>query len=846
MCYLDILDNLPCLCFSSSQFKMILWILCERGACDVPMFTAFRRMQEHVHKVCSVHVEHSTSDFGNIFYTTDIHDLVSHDLSNPLVAPHVQIYPEDVGRGPISEMWQVPNGCWHELLQDMLPPSILVGFRRYYIHEVAELTNGSWVIPQLWVQEGGTIHADCFHVERLSLLDKAPLVRVLAHEKLWLPVSDFAATHSDIAAWLGEVLFDEDSRTFAGKIPNCNRQIDQGDDLFTIWVPLWADDVSGACTKQYQKHINVYSQNANLPGTLLQQEFFVRFISTSPHATALEQLAMVTKHIKSTHLEPVESFNAATGHPCRFRLQIPDFPADNPQQSEEVSHIGHQGNCKCQACKAGGSNGFKATAENYHEFYEVMRMFPSHTGAPHSVQEIRACVLEQLRLATFGVESHVESLQTSSGTKDKIAYHWIDLLIPQACQIQKSQPTRCHQEISEELLAWLASQTSQPYNALLDIPFVDPSQDTLHNLHSGWTLLQQELFAIRLQSTDISGLRVPPIHAEYMMQYRNALIGKHFKTLIQTTIFHLHDIVTVDQLTLIRALGELRPVLWMSTIDDMDEYLGDLQLCIDNVLNAFANLDPAKILIKIKLHTLIHECFNAVFRMCSILSNHQAPSRDIAQKLVDLDRVKHILSGGFWRQESQWVNAGHDVRSILRTVPVIQQHLGWVPPPAWDPGFPKAVASKKRTGDKCYLGSWAIYSIGCIACIFIPSSKISAEFALGEALHHKYGMPVLLRPSKYLILDLVVKSKQGYVQAIQFTINVQHDCDSAGCTPSGLAHHQQEHLSSEATLRVIKHREADHFVVNMHAFHNARLLRKYLPQYLTVPRPLYSDRQQHH
>ncbi|KAK0453817.1 hypothetical protein EV421DRAFT_1766739, partial [Armillaria borealis] len=171
----------------------------------------------------------------------------------------------------------------------------------------------------------------------------------------------------------------------------------------------------------------------------------------------------------------------------------------------------------------------------------------------------------------------------------------------------------------------------------------------------------------------------------------------------------------------------------------------------------------------------------------------------------------------------------------------------------------KGTSVTAQTGDKCHLGSWAIYrfesrntdgsmclgsAIGRLACIFIPSSKISAghglivveEFTLGE-LHHKYGMPVLLGPSKHLVLDSA---------AIQFAINVQHDCDSAGCTPSGLAHRQQERLSSEATLRVIEHREADHFVVNMHAFHNARLLRKYLPRYLTVPRPLYSDRQQHH
>ncbi|KAJ6610339.1 hypothetical protein B0H10DRAFT_1769300, partial [Mycena sp. CBHHK59/15] len=127
-----------------------------------------------------------------------------------------------------------------------------------------------------------------------------------------------------------------------------------------------------------------------------------------------------------------------------------------------------------------------------------------------------------------------------------------------------------------------------------------------YDLHHNWTPVQQDIFTIRLQSTNLDGLRVPPIRAAYMMQYCNGLIGKHFKTLMQTTIFHIHDIVTPNQFTLVRALGELGPILWTAVIDDMEEYLADLQILIDNLLDASANIDPSKILIKLKLHVLLH------------------------------------------------------------------------------------------------------------------------------------------------------------------------------------------------------------------------------------------------
>lgn len=156
----------------------------ECGARDVPSFKAFRAMQAHIRNVSGVSVTASTSDIGNVFYTTDIRDLVSkvniidfsfnnhhimcgpvQDFANPEVAPSLQRHPEDVVGGSISEMWQVPNGRWHELPRDKLMPSILVGMKRFYIDEVAGRKDGTWVIPVIWIEQNGEIHADCRMVD---------------------------------------------------------------------------------------------------------------------------------------------------------------------------------------------------------------------------------------------------------------------------------------------------------------------------------------------------------------------------------------------------------------------------------------------------------------------------------------------------------------------------------------------------------------------------------------------------------------------------------------------------------------------------------------------------------
>lgn len=93
-------------------------------------------------------------------------------------------------------------------------------------------------------------------------------------------------------------------------------------------------------------------------------------------------------------------------------------------------------------------------------------------------------------------------------------------------------------------------------------------------IHTSLSPEQRELFVIKLQASDLDGLKVPPLRAAYMMQYRNALIGKHFKTLMQTMVFHIHDLgLTNAQFDLVNAVGRLGSMLWVHEIDNMEQYL---------------------------------------------------------------------------------------------------------------------------------------------------------------------------------------------------------------------------------------------------------------------------------
>lgn len=71
--------------------------------------------------------------------------------------------------------------------------------------------------------------------------------------------------------------------------PNPVRAIANKKPVFSLRIMPWSDDVSGNVSKQYNAHVNMYMTNLNLPHQKLSQEYFVRFCSTSPHASSSEQ-----------------------------------------------------------------------------------------------------------------------------------------------------------------------------------------------------------------------------------------------------------------------------------------------------------------------------------------------------------------------------------------------------------------------------------------------------------------------------------------------------------------------------------------------------------------------------
>jgi hypothetical protein len=89
-----------------------------------------------------------------------------------------------------------------------------------------------------------------------------------------------------------------------------------------------------------------------------------------------------------------------------------------------------------------------------------------------------------------GVAKHVGQMQTDTGTKDKFAQYWIDILVEKARKMKSEDPKRSCDETTAELLAWYIAQPGEKFNPLLNLDskmFIDLlralTQSSLHLFH---------------------------------------------------------------------------------------------------------------------------------------------------------------------------------------------------------------------------------------------------------------------------------------------------------------------------------------------------------------------------
>ncbi|THU86694.1 hypothetical protein K435DRAFT_868003 [Dendrothele bispora CBS 962.96] len=612
---LDTLDNLPRLRISDSLMRVFLWVLKESGGQDVPSFTKLCSVQESLGKSCGIPTIPCKSSLGT-------------DWSNPHTCKHIHLYPE-IPEQVISEVWHASK--WHDMDPSLMSPMFVKGHIHFYVNELAQLRSGEYIMPIQWVVFKGIVHCHSFLVK----IDEEGTANVRDQESVLISTEDLLYNYHDLKHQHRLPTFNERSEHFKENMPNPDRLTARGPRPTLSW----------------NKHNNAYITHRNLPRDMINKESHIHFISTSQHASVQEQFDDFKQITESTLKNPAEVRDGVTGEDILFRILPHLDPSDNPMQSTICGHmVGAGANHPCRKCNIGGDQAFKASDEGFESYFHVM-------------------------LACTGRRCKVGELQTNTGVKDTLTQYWIKDLLTRFVFHRKEGKTK--KQAENILLKWVSENRDKIYSPFLTCKGLDPSKDTpielLHMILLGilkyvWHMTMSDFkpehkskFGIRLQATNIDGLSIPPIRSKYIMQYSKSLIGRQLKTVLQTSIFHLHDLTT----SIPNGKG-LRYFAICKAIEKLEEYLSDLCIAVANVLDAFGAADPEKITAKIKLHLLTHleedvraigvllgaitenyEGYNAVFQYASILSNHRAPSQDIAVQIAEQEALRHRLTRGW-------------------------------------------------------------------------------------------------------------------------------------------------------------------------------------------------------
>ncbi|KAG9091071.1 hypothetical protein FRC06_000726 [Ceratobasidium sp. 370] len=850
----DLITNSKHLKFSRRQTYALLAYARETGGRDIPSYKTLRKTQKKLRTLLGDLTVHKVSSVGNVYYLNRVTAGLAQDIANPHLRKHMTFYPHLNGK-QMSQLWH-SNKLLRGVPDHVLTPTIRHQNRIYYVGELVQRSQG-WFLPLQWILKGER----CEMYAVGHKVEETPAgLHVCCNHRIAVPVATFCQSFTELLERDSIPLFDDESQGFRARMPHPLRGQAGSRLVYSIPVISFMDDVSGNITNQWNKHISSYISNSTLTQEVLNSEYSVRFVLTSKHASPSELMQGIREDLEDS-------------------FQNPFFQ----QQTTQCKPSSVAASCRTPTSFAG-----PAVESGYITLFQA--------GDKRTPVQTRERVNALLDLSIQPAQkTHIKDLACDWGVKDSLGQLFIDrmLEIGQKMQESRSHSRQTGSDVTSALQLELDSIHRQgSLNAFLDMDYFgfnaheDTPTEILHTVLLGvvkyfWgqtvfilSKAQMRTLEARLGSLNIAGLNINSISEHYMCQYTGSLVGKHFKTLAQLMPFACYDLVEANLLEVWLLLGRLTNLLWLTEIEDIDAYVAELQVVIDDFLLAAARCSPSIIVQKPKFHFLVHlpmyiqrfgpailfsterfESFHGVFRTGSLFSNRQAPSRDIAEYFVGLDRLKHVCSGGYWKDGMSWVRASSFVREFVEDHTEFSTLLGLPSDtrkvsalPSVGPGprentYFHILSTHSHISDLVIVGSNVLLQakrfgqvkalFGCVSPNGTTTYHASIrEYQVSAQKHGILDMPVL-----ELVGDLVCTP----IQSIVCVVNLQHDCLAEGtCTLQPIAE-RQEREDTSRTRNMVQHSDNPRYMLNTQGLHGIQHVRFALPQSLLAWRGLGVD-----
>ncbi|EHS63165.1 uncharacterized protein PGTG_20749 [Puccinia graminis f. sp. tritici CRL 75-36-700-3] len=308
-------------------------------------------------------------------------------------------------------------------------------------------------------------------------------------------------------------------------------------------------------------------------------------------------------------------------------------------------------------------------------------------------------------------------------------------------------------------------------------------------------------------------LDIPHILGKYFVKHYKSLVGKHFRIVVQLAPFVLFQFMDEEQRALWTALCQLAPLIFQTSIPNMESYLKNLEEKIDNFMYLITRMS-AQWVNKPKFHMLLHlplsirrfgpaslfatekfESFNGILRNASVHSNRHCPGRDLAISFANYECMRAIQSGGrlFNNLEQRAFYPSESVTQASKDKMILKS-MGYNPQKAMTSApFQFSYPSKKTLRKGVFVQvrsqiedhrlkqvkSSTTRRIGRIEFLWHIQSNTSSAFVLTVTWFKILGISEFYQMR---LIESTLVMRDVYANEIEATINVQHNCHDGQCT----------------------------------------------------------------
>ncbi|EFP89671.2 uncharacterized protein PGTG_15634 [Puccinia graminis f. sp. tritici CRL 75-36-700-3] len=782
-------------------------------------------------------------------------------MSNPIVHKHMDFYPEDPKGYNIYKLSQ--SYKWRaNFPEDIRVQMVVVRSKHFYVFEPIELASGKIFIPVYFYTYKGELYSKCVMPKTRTTRDDRGLTHnylTIPHhmpfesaDLVAIPCEQFAKIYSEIimpggipcARWCENAIWGaKTGKTTKFPLPNPWHVRANGRIIRHVPITLYADDTSGNRSKQWNKHISYYYTLSGLPPNMTNQNYNCHFLATSNTAGALELADQIVDELNLLATEGFTAFDAGLNQEVLVMTMALCFLGDSPMHAEIANTPMPSislNPCRMCTLSAPGKD-CKSTHEYVNDFLGkdehgdkvpfVPRRWEETIQNTHALWEIGMTRSKKL----------FDSQSIEYGVRDVVNRACLMIIKDRkASKTKKAVIRKMHKEKSLKL-----------FNPFLRLKGFDGCKDTpveiLHVFLLGvvkyllrdfmTTTIKPKHLPQLIASWDsfiVQPLELGQIQGKYFVKHYKSLVGKHFRIVLQVAPFVLFQFMNEDQRELWSAMCELSPLIFQTTILDMELYLKTLQEKLDNFMYLLIMMS-AQWVNKPKFHMLLHlpdsirrfgpaslvatekfESFNGLLRNASVHSNRHSPGRDLAISFANYECMRALGSGGdlfnyienrYFRPSPQVTEMfkdrmiqkamGYNEQLANKSTTIIASYPTKKAPPISIPQYLQDTYPNKtfEVVITLHLDSHTVLKRNTFVQVKSSESSTTKRIARINSMWHVrsptssgYVISVtwfkLLGTSEFYKMRIIASTHvmaDIFTKDIQATLNVQHNCHEAQC-----------------------------------------------------------------